>query len=67
VLPAVELYVRPVKEMLGREFHAVALGKALARVAEHELTHYREQRLDHDVAGLFRESLGQSDLAGRSK
>lgn len=67
VLPLIELYVRPVKELLGRDLHAAALGKALARVAAHELTHYREQRLDHGAAGSFRESLGPGDLTGRTR
>lgn len=40
----------------------VALGRALARVAAHELRHALARTLDHESHGLARESLGSRDL-----
>lgn len=67
ILPIIEVYVRPVERLLNKEFHAAALGRALARVAAHEILHYRLQRFTHDQAGLFKESLGQADLTNTAR
>ena len=64
ILPVIEVYVRPVVALLDREARADLLGRAIARVAAHELVHYSEQRGDHENAGLFRASLSARELVG---
>ena len=56
VLPQIEIYLNPVLRLLNNARTPALVGRALARVAAHELIHYRSQRTDHDHAGVFRAS-----------
>ncbi|MEP7364595.1 MAG: hypothetical protein ABI972_15170 [Acidobacteriota bacterium] len=52
VLPMVEVYTEPVAALIGTRLPAL-LGKAMARVTAHELTHYVRQETEHAEAGGF--------------
>ena len=67
VLPIVEVYVRPIERLLDKGFHAAALGRALAKVAAHEILHYRLQRFHHDASGLFKHCFSQAELVALTR
>ena len=62
VLPVVELYAANLTKTLNGQASASLFGRALARVAYHELQHYLRQEAHHDTDGLFVPSLSASDL-----
>ena len=62
VLPRIEIYLNPVLRLLHNVRAPAWVGRALARVAAHEVIHYRSQRTGHDAAGLFAASFSPSDL-----
>ena len=64
VAPSLEVFLAPVIETTGAGSWD-HLGRALARVAGHELLHYLLQRTDHDVDGFFRERLTAEYLLRR--
>ncbi|MCL6546579.1 MAG: hypothetical protein K6T61_15265 [Bryobacteraceae bacterium] len=65
VLPVVEVYLNPVLRTLGPARSAEIVGRALARVAAHEVAHYALQRLDHDSSGLLHPRFASVQLAGK--
>ena len=66
ILPALEVYLHPVVKLLPPNSPPRDLGRALGRVAAHELIHYTSQRSGHDASGLFSESMGPDALVGAS-
>ena len=56
IFPQLEIYTQPILKMLGERTSAAQLGRALARVAAHELGHYLRQQVHHDDKGLMRAS-----------
>jgi hypothetical protein len=62
VTPRLEVYVNPVLRLLDQAKSPAAVGRALARVAAHELVHYLSRRTDHDAAGLFAGRFTPADL-----
>jgi hypothetical protein len=64
VLPAVEVYLNPILRALGEARTPGIVGRALARVAAHEVVHYGMQRLDHDSTGLLRPAFDPVILRG---
>lgn len=52
VLPLVEVYTEPLAAMLGTRLPGV-LGRAMARVTAHELTHVLRQETEHAAEGAF--------------
>jgi hypothetical protein len=61
ILPRLEVLVGAVLR-LTKASDRQALGRALARVAAHELLHYQRQSGDHDAHGLMQARLAPSDL-----
>jgi hypothetical protein len=57
VLPLIELYSVNIVKTLGGQVSSERFGRALARVAFHELRHYTRQERDHDTHGLFSRSM----------
>ena len=55
ILPDLEAYVRPVVKAAGGVATAGVVGRALARVAAHELVHFLRQQSHHSESGLMRE------------
>jgi len=62
VLPALSIYTQPVLKIIGEQASAAQLGRALARVAAHELGHYLLQQIHHNHEGLMRASFESSEL-----
>jgi len=54
VLPVIELYLKRLSEYLGWRRSPYVIGRALARVAAHELAHYVLQDPGHESDGLLR-------------
>jgi hypothetical protein len=63
VFPALHLYTQSVRKIIGEQASAAQFGRALARVAAHELEHYLHQRVHHVELGLMRASFEASQLA----
>ena len=61
ILPRLELFAEPVLR-LTQAGDWETLGRALARVAAHELLHYRRQTSEHDSHGLLRARLTPTEL-----
>ena len=57
VLPGIELYTANILKTLAGQAGAERFGRALARVAFHELQHYTRQQHGHDEHGLFTPAL----------
>ena len=55
ILPQIEVYLSPVLRALEDARAPGIVGRALARAAAHELEHYRQQRSEHDPAGVLAE------------
>jgi hypothetical protein len=66
VLPLIELYTSNVLKTLGGHAGSERFGRALARVAFHELQHYTRQERGHDEDGLFSRTVSASDLLTRA-
>jgi hypothetical protein len=66
IRPQLEIYVGPLVRLLGNVRAPAVVGRALARVAGHELWHYLSQRSDHDHTGLFSASLRPWDVAAET-
>jgi hypothetical protein len=62
VFPELRLYTQPVLKTMGEQTSAAQLGRALARVAAHELGHYLLQQTNHDDEGLMRRGFESSEL-----
>jgi hypothetical protein len=63
VFPQLEIYTQPVLRIVGVQTGAATLGRALARVAGHELGHYLRQQVHHDDDGLMQVAFGTAYLA----
>ena len=61
ILPRLEVLVGAVMR-LTKAGDRETLGRALARVAAHELLHYQRQTGDHDAHGLMQARLTPADL-----
>jgi len=63
VFAGLHVYLQPVLQALGPQVSAAIIGRALARVAAHEVGHYVLQQVDHDHSGLMRERFPLHHLA----
>jgi hypothetical protein len=63
ILPELQVFVPAVLHLLGESRSATLAGRALARVAAHELGHYLNQSADHQESGIMREYLTAAELA----
>lgn len=66
ILPALEVFKGPVAQLSGAN-DLETLGRALGRVAAHELLHYLLQQSGHNVTGLLQERLGAADLRSEDR
>jgi len=64
ILPRLEIYLSPVLRIVHGRLSADLVGRALARVAAHEIGHYVLQEPEHHASGLMRESFADWQLAG---
>ena len=62
VLPELRIYTGSVLRILGQNASAAQIGRALARIAAHELGHYFRQQLHHEEKGLMAEAFNPSNL-----
>jgi hypothetical protein len=66
ILPALEVFVDPVARLTGaNDFET--LGRALGRVAGHELLHYLLQQVGHDEVGLLQQQLAPGPLLAENR
>jgi len=63
ILAGLHVYLQPVVKLLGERASAGVVGRALARVAAHEVGHYVFQQTDHHHHGLMREAFPLAQLA----
>lgn len=66
ILPALEVFKGPVAQLSGAN-DLETLGRALGRVAAHELLHYLLQQSGHNVTGLLQERLGARALRSEDR
>jgi len=66
ILPVLEVFVDPVARLTGANDYEI-LGRALGRVAGHELLHYLLQQHEHNEAGLLREQLTPGTLLAEDR
>ena len=66
ILPALEVFKGPVVQLAGAN-DLETLGRALGRVAAHELLHYLLQQSGHNVTGLLQERLGARALRSEDR
>ncbi len=66
IIPALEVFKGPVAEVSGAN-DLETLGRALGRVAAHELLHYLLQQSGHNVTGLLQERLGATALRSEDR
>ncbi len=59
--PEIELFVNPTAQLIGTRLSGV-LGRALARVATHELGHWLSQESGHATRGVMMERLSAAHL-----
>lgn len=64
IAPRLEVYVDRVIALLPETQCWTVIGRAMARVAAHEVAHYLDQRAEHEERGLLRERFSATDLAG---
>lgn len=62
IFPELHLYQESVRKIIGEQASPEQLGRALARVAAHELGHYLLQQGHHQESGLMRASFGTTQL-----
>ncbi len=62
VLPVLEVYVEPVRSFIGQVESSKLIGRALARVVAHEVTHFIDQDVTHGRRGLMQASFSGWDL-----
>lgn len=65
VLPDLEIYVGGIARLVETRLPGM-LGRAMARVATHEISHYLYQTQDHEGEGFMRERLGAAHLIAGS-
>jgi hypothetical protein len=66
IIPALEVFKGPVAKLSGAK-DLETLGRALGRVAAHELLHYLLQQSGHNVTGLLQERLGAKALRSEDR
>ena len=66
IVPSLEVFKGPVAQVLGAN-DLETLGRALGRVAAHELLHYLLQQSGHNVTGLLQERLGAEALRSEDR
>jgi hypothetical protein len=66
IVPALEVFKGPVAQVSGAN-DLETLGRALGRVAAHELLHYLLQQSGHNVTGLLQERLGATTLRSEDR
>ena len=66
IIPALEVFKGPVAELSGTNDLEI-LGRALGRVAAHELLHYLLQQSGHNVTGLLQERLDPEALRSEDR
>jgi hypothetical protein len=66
IIPALEVFKGPVAELSGAN-DLETLGRALGRVAAHELLHYLLQQSGHNVTGLLQERLDTTALRSEDR
>ncbi len=66
ILPRIEVFSEPVAEFT-RAGDLQTLGRALGRVAAHELGHYVRQTTEHDEKGPMRADLPSSELVAADR
>ncbi len=66
IIPVLEVFKGPVAELSGAN-DLEMLGRALGRVAAHELLHYLLQQSGHNVTGLLQERLGPTALRSEDR
>ena len=62
IMPVLEVYVEPVVSLIGHVRSSRRIGRALARVAAHEVRHYIRQDPGHFHYGLMREGFYGHEL-----
>ncbi len=63
ISPRLEVFLDPVMELM-KDVHCWSIiGRALARVAAHEVAHFADQRATHRERGLMRAGFTGSDLS----
>lgn len=62
VLPVLEVYVEPLVGLMGATRSSNAVGRALARVAAHEVRHFIGQEHNHSDRGLMRAHFSGREL-----
>jgi hypothetical protein len=63
ISPHLEIFLDPVLDLMKDAQCWTVIGRALARVAAHEVTHFTEQRATHDAQGLMKAGLSGSELS----
>ena len=66
LLPQIDIFVGPVSQLLGTNLPGL-LGRALARVATHELGHWISQGARHTDRGVMMERLSAAHLMARDR
>jgi hypothetical protein len=66
LLPEIDIFVSPVSQLLGTNLPGV-VGRALARVATHELGHLLAQEAGHMERGVMMERLSAAHLMARDR
>lgn len=64
IAPQLEVYLDRVVALLPESQCWNVIGRALARVAAHEVAHYLNQGAEHDEAGLLQARFSAHELAG---
>ncbi len=65
--PELRIFHGPLVRYLGRPNNALAVGRALARVAAHEAGHFLDQQVHHCATGLMRAALPAHDLLTKDR
>ncbi len=65
--PELQVFHGPLMRYLGRPNNAFAVGRALARVAAHEASHFLGQQVHHCEFGLMRAVLPAHELLARDR
>ena len=62
VLPVLEVFVEPLLSFIGQVESSKLIGRALARIVAHEVTHFIDQDVTHGGRGLMQASFSGWDL-----
>jgi hypothetical protein len=63
IQPVLQLHIDALVRTLGNQRSPAVVGRALARVAAHELVHYLDQRVAHEASGVLRDRFSSAELA----